>query len=613
MYKDGMAINIDEVSSENTTERNGVEVYVQPTEDIDYSKLRNALQDLAFFDNVYINLNFVEPRQEYYSYSYLRFRELKDFVDKFNKKKTLNYNTFRVAGVSIRNEFSILLGNVLYTVDYEHKKDINDDWRNKYSEVALIPKFEIGELSVTPNREDLLYDSKTEKALKKRFDEVNQEISSLIKKEVEGDKDYHVLNTLSNGKLYVFNDCDPDLKDFQNISIDEELMQSIMAEHCTFLGEKLTAKEINKLAYLSDVVYPWFTAHDYDGRIIRSKPRDINASNLVAGNCSYRPTNYLRKDFNTFNWYLKQWARENYPTFTIVEPYSIRRIASKFFMYNDNNGYTKKVKKIYAKYAEQAYNALPAISASVITPEYKAQFSTAGMNVTENINVVYFAGGSRDQQKMTLSKFMENKNILNIYFTEAENLIPTDLCKIPGQFLRQDDDIKQYKEIRFTQVSEKTKKAIAHEENMMYYTELLKPERYWMRFLKTWEIVTKEPWYPKVSGAYQYWKGLSSKAVKFLRIFNEYYIWYSAIKGLGKYLKAFTEKIDTLQEVIDSLTIDEKVINCIDFSKIINKLLDSELAKLFVASIPNVDVDDTIIEQYEKLTKLYSKDDKEHN
>ena len=68
MYKDGMAINIDEVSSEPTKDRNGVEVYVQPNVEIDYSRLKSCLQDLAFFDNVYINLNLKEQNSGYYSY-----------------------------------------------------------------------------------------------------------------------------------------------------------------------------------------------------------------------------------------------------------------------------------------------------------------------------------------------------------------------------------------------------------------------------------------------------------------------------------------------------------------------------------------------------------------
>lgn len=614
MYKDGMAINIDELSSEKTTERNGIEVYVQPNVEIDYSRLKSCLQDLAFFDNVYINLNLKEQNSGYYSYSYMRFKELQDFVNQFNNKKNLTYKSFRVSGVELSDESCILLGNVMYRIDYAHKNDRLDGWKNAYGNVRLVPKFNIGELSVTPNREDLLYDSKTEASLKKRFAEVDNELADLVKKDLSGDQDYNILKTISVSRKYTFEDADDSLKDVQNVELKEDAFFEILSKNCTFLGQKLTSKEISKLSYLCGAVYPFYTIQDYDGRIIRVKTKDVNIKYLLQGTNNWRNTKFFKRDYRVFNWYLKQWTKENYKSFTIIEPYDIKKIYRDFWRYNDSDGYTKKVKKIYAKYVMDAYNNLPAISDSVITPEYKAQFSTAGLNTSsENVNITYFRGYNTEQKKMKISEFLEDKDTLNIYFTEAENLIPKDLCTIPTDILKKDSDISSYKRIYFVQVGEKTKKAIAHEDNVMYYTEILNPDRYWMKFIRTWEEVKNKEWYKVLCDCYSHYGGLSKAAIKIIKDFCKLESTYEEVRDNLKYTKAFSGKIDILQDVIDSITPTESVINCISLSKTINRIPQSDMYKLFAASIPNVDADDTVIEQYQKLIKLYSKDDKEHN
>lgn len=615
MYKDGMAINIDELSSEKTTERNGIEVYVQPNIEIDYSRLKSCLQDLAFFDNVYINLNLNEQNSGYYSYSYVRFKELQDFVNQFNHKKNLTYKSFRVSGVELSNEPCILLGNVMYRIDYAHRDDRLDGWKNAYGNVRLVPKFDIGELSVTPNREDLLYDSKTEAALKKRFAEVDDELADLVKNDLSGDQDYNILKTISVSRKYTFEDSDDTLKDVQNVELKEDSFFEILSKNCTFLGQKLTKEEVSKLSYLCGSVYPFYTIQDYDGRIIRVKTININMKHLLQCTNNWRNTKFFKRDYRVFNWYLKQWMKENYKTFTIIEPYDIKKIYKEFWRFNNSDGYTKKVKKIYAKYVIDAYNNLPAVSDSVITPEYKAQFSTAGMNTaSENVNITYFHGAySTEQKKMKISEFLEDKDTLNVYFTEAENLIPKDLCRIPAELLKKDSDISSYKRICFVQVGEKTKKAIVHEDNVMYYTEILNPDRYWMKFIHTWEEVKKKDWYSKLYGCASYSPGLSQSAIKIAKQFQSYQSAYEHISNSVKYTKAFAGKIDLLQDIIDSITPTESIANCIDFSKILTKLSQSDLCRLLAASIPNVDTDSTVIDQYQKLTKLYLKDDKEHN
>ena len=127
------------------------------------------------------------------------------------------------------------------------------------------------------------------------------------------------------------------------------------------------------------------------------------------------------------------------------------------------------------------------------------------------------------------------------------------------------------------------------------------------------EEVKKKDWYSKLYGCASYRPGLSCSAIKITKHFQAYQSAYECINNNVKYTKAFAGKIDLLQDVIDSVTPTENVANCIDFSKILAKLPQSDLCKLLAASIPNIDADSTAIDQYQKLTKLYLKDDKEHN
>ena len=147
----------------------------------------------------------------------------------------------------------------------------------------------------------------------------------------------------------------------------------------------------------------------------------------------------------------------------------------------------------------------------------------------------------------------------------------------------------------------------------MYYTEILNPDRYWMKFIHTWEEVTNKDWYRVLCDCYPHFGGLSKAAIKIIKDFCAFKSIYETVSDNLKYTKAFAGKIDILQDIIDSITPTESIINCIDLSKTINKLSSSDMCRLFAASIPNVDADDTVVEQYQKLIKLYSKHDKEHN
>jgi hypothetical protein len=161
MLKNGNAINIDLIGELPTTEHNGVEVKIVVNSITPY---RNALYSLSFVPNLYVHSNI-----DSIVYSAFNDRHICDHG---------KYVTGSITSTSLVR-LPVLVGCVLYEVDDKyisvHGNSISV-WQR------VIPKFSIGELEVTPNREQLLYSDKTIKALNQRYQEVSDELIALCKK-----------------------------------------------------------------------------------------------------------------------------------------------------------------------------------------------------------------------------------------------------------------------------------------------------------------------------------------------------------------------------------------------------------------------------------------------
>lgn len=162
MLKNGSKINIDLVDQSPTTEHNGVEVKIKVSNIDPYVE---AMNYLWFIPNLFVN----SPKD-----SNLYFRTWS-----FNERNLCYFNTFAYNNTPKKQPF-ILLGHILYPVDSSHipSKFIGgDDLSFIWSHI--IPTFNIGELDITPNREQLLYSDRTIAALEKRFNEVAEELQQL--------------------------------------------------------------------------------------------------------------------------------------------------------------------------------------------------------------------------------------------------------------------------------------------------------------------------------------------------------------------------------------------------------------------------------------------------
>lgn len=165
MIKSGNSITTNLLMEKPTKEKNGVEVTIKNISNI--SKYIDALDYITFFPNVYIDGI--------------------DYKDAVNNTKIKRFNNFAVA--TRRIEYKALLGNVLYPIDKNHINGNAWKFLNSIDYSGIVIKFDIGELNITPNRENIIYTSNTIKKIEERILAAKKEINDLVSKVAQKDFD----------------------------------------------------------------------------------------------------------------------------------------------------------------------------------------------------------------------------------------------------------------------------------------------------------------------------------------------------------------------------------------------------------------------------------------
>lgn len=198
MNKDIDQLHIDLLDILPTQEHNGVEVKI-PLSNWD----PKTLKCLAFINNLYVE---TEVSSEQF------------MVSAFNRRKVHTYKNFKLLdwlNDYTQNETEVLLGKIPYKVDYNSLWDANDSWHRSWANCFLYvyPQMEIGQIDITPNRENLLYSERTKKALILAYDACIEELQQLwyeaYNKEYENISDFiehltsYVDNTLEMHNIHV--------------------------------------------------------------------------------------------------------------------------------------------------------------------------------------------------------------------------------------------------------------------------------------------------------------------------------------------------------------------------------------------------------------------------
>ena len=163
MVKSGNTITTNLVSETPTKEKDGVEVTIKNISYIiPYMK---ALDSIVFFPNIYID----------------------GISNIINKSKIKRFNNFAVSSVTLIDK--ILLGNVLYPCDTEKFIPEVREFLYNIEHSGIVVKFNIGELNITPNRENIIYTKDTINKITDRILAAKKELEDLIANKFNKDYD----------------------------------------------------------------------------------------------------------------------------------------------------------------------------------------------------------------------------------------------------------------------------------------------------------------------------------------------------------------------------------------------------------------------------------------
>ncbi len=263
MYKDGNHIKIDELFNLPTEERDGLEVMVY-VKDADVVEFRRAMKNqLVYFENLYINFDRYQPSKNSYDYRYDS-----TFADAFNGLKIKRYNHFSVNTFGTNDTTTLCLGKIQYPLNPHSLMNTKFRFDENY---PISVNFEIGDLEVTPNREQILYTRDNIKKIEDKLDLVQEEIEEIINKYET--KDYDVLGDyieqLKNPTIYI-----PILEDDSTFGNNVYLKVKRKSNKITYKGKTVSQNAVEMYNFLMNVKIPhqYISFRAYMGRIETKNP-----------------------------------------------------------------------------------------------------------------------------------------------------------------------------------------------------------------------------------------------------------------------------------------------------------------------------------------------------
>lgn len=300
MYKENNKLNIDLLSSVNTGLPNGVEVRIniKSSKLSDYS--RAIVNQLCYFDNIYFET------------STLNDSIYNGISEKFNGLVIKRYNNFYVNTQKTKSEVSLILGKVRYPIRLQGLNKVYDP---KVNEFPIALNFEIGELSITPNREEIIYNTATITKIENKLDAAIEEIKDLVPDiSVDTDSIDEYYNYISN-------------KHYTTLLDDPYFPVSIETTFLKDLSFTLNGKTYPKTVFQE--AYKWFKHNiniesntKYNGTIT-GLSNNFTISDLLA-----TPNRFKFAHVNSLNGITKDFIRTTFPSptyFIRVDNINIRR------------------------------------------------------------------------------------------------------------------------------------------------------------------------------------------------------------------------------------------------------------------------------------------------
>lgn len=163
MIKDGNNININLMLTSDTEEPNGLNVSIQVKDEYRYI---HSLRKIQFFPNIYCKCNHF-------------------IACNINRNKIKKYSNFAISECEIGFQYALLLGNVLYPLDTSIlSASIRQLYQYIYtSHDNFALTFNVGDLTVTPNRENILYSNSTINKIQDKIKSAAEELLDLFQNE----------------------------------------------------------------------------------------------------------------------------------------------------------------------------------------------------------------------------------------------------------------------------------------------------------------------------------------------------------------------------------------------------------------------------------------------
>lgn len=295
MYKDGNSISIDLLLETNTDNRNGVTVKVDIAKSDVNSFIQSIRAQLPYFENLYVDCTYLDsPNIETY----------KNSIDDFNNSVIKRYPSFNVSSMLPGAGMKILLGKVLYPL---RTQNLKSGFPARIFSYPIALRFDIGELEVTPNREEILYTDKNVEVIERKVDEANTFIEDLIIK--ESNKDFNnipdYLNAISSSiTISLLKNGDVSLVKFTTPPLGVTTgatLNGVSYNKENFIGihNNIMNATLLNLSFMSDY-----------GRLIQGKNVAMNKLSLTLVKQKFQDTYFC--GLSDINNYTKSWIRETF-------------------------------------------------------------------------------------------------------------------------------------------------------------------------------------------------------------------------------------------------------------------------------------------------------------
>lgn len=294
MVKSGNTITTNLVMQKPTKEKNGVEVTIKNISNIDPYK--KALKYIVFFPNVYV-----------------------DGIDnKVNNTKLKRFNNFAVASEPI--DTKILLGNVLYPCNTKLLSNASREFLRNIKFSGIVIKFNVGEISITPNRESIIYSSDTISKIEDRIKVAKAELDTMISNKFTKDYDnlYEYYRVVSNRICYnPLNDSYSFIRVYYYYGKGGGYCSIVDSSTLTFKGSTILRDCKNFLSSFFGMELPNFKGLFYNDRFYQNKVPFNAQDRTKMGEASI-----ILIDSPRLTAAAKSWLQENYNEYTIITSFN---------------------------------------------------------------------------------------------------------------------------------------------------------------------------------------------------------------------------------------------------------------------------------------------------